>query len=227
MKALALSCMLLLAATQAARAGTITIEFDLSDSALSAGGIIEVPPNGGFPRASAIVRVPGAGISTPSGGQATLLSFVWSVTFNVLTTTAGVQLTFTGNIFLEGLEQAFGTLTPSLALLTFPQPARASYGFFLDCFPKSICNYGTSSFPVSYGGTTLSPPGSMQVGNLAQNGQATIMLTDVDTDSLILIVGREVSRTFAPEPSSGFTALGAIAAALGLALWRRPLRRSR
>lgn len=224
----ALGCVFLLATAQTARAGTITVEFDLGDSTVSLGGLIDVPPDGSFPRASAIVRVPGNGLSTPVGGPATLVSVVWSVTWDAPVSSYGYQVTFTGNIFLEGLEPAFGTLTPGLGLLTFPNPARVSQGFFLDCFPKVLCNAGGSYFPISTGGTALSPPGTIQVGNLAQNGQATLRLaSSVDTYASVMIVGREVDRSFVPEVSSGFSALGAIGAVLGLALWRGSPRRPR
>ena len=137
--------------------------------------------------------------------------------------TYGVTLTFTGYLFIRQLEEAMGTLTPRLGSLLFLQPALGRYGLSLNCKPAYLCGgYSTKTTR-----TTATTPGTFRVKKLHRSGKATLMGTTRSPGYFtVKLLGREVGRSFVPEPSRALLALSGIAAVFGLSLWRRLFRSS-
>ena len=231
-RSLVFGLLLLLGAAPAAHAGEITIDFDLRASTVSVlNGLIQVPPDGSFPAASAIVRVPGDGISTPLSGPATLKSWVWSFTFSAPVQVYGFAVTLKGHASGQQTGEVVGSLTAGLGSFVFDEELRGNFAAKIECTPATACALPCAlgyCFPISPSGVISTPSGTFGLGNLSQKDQATLTATTSYPGYFTMgVVGSEVHRSFAPEPSGALLSLGGIAAVVGLSLCRRLRERGR
>ena len=219
-----IALLLLLGSAPAARAGQITIDFDLSGSSISIlGGAIVVPPDGSITSASTKLQVEGSGNASASAGPARLesLTLAGTVSGTVLGT-----MTLTGGINASQIGSAAGLLNPALTLAAFGGAGVLSVNALINCTPGAAC-IALGTFPISVTGPqTFSPFGSFQIGNINSVGNATLAgqlsLTLSGLTAVFNLAGTEISRTYVPEPST-FSLLGV--ALIGVAACYR--RRSR
>lgn len=218
---LALGTALLLGPT--AHAGQVGIIFDFTGSTISlAGGTIVIPPDGTINSARARVWVQGAGLSTISGGPATLRRLALDSTVDA---TVLSNNTITGPLNAALATPSVGSLTAGLGNLILPS-ILLSLDILQSCTGPS-CNV-LGSFPLSLTGTQLlSGPLSFALGNIGSVGNATIAgsfaLSLSGTTALVQLVGNEVDRfEVIPEPHTALLlGLGLAAVATGGRLARR------
>jgi hypothetical protein len=216
-----------LALASNAQAGTISIEFDLSNSVVSIlGGIVTIPPDGAITSASATVNIQGASISAPSGGAASLTGLNIVATVNG---TVAAVATLTGGFTANQIGTANGSLTGGLANLAIGTLTLNLTGL-INCTPAGPCGV-LGSFPISLASTNpITGVGSLGVGGLGIFGAATLNailnVTIGGNTAVVTMLGQEVNRTFlpsVPEPTSiGLFGMGMLG--LAAAGWRRTRR---
>lgn len=204
-----------------AQAGTITIDFDLSNSVVSIlGGIVTIPPDGNINSATARVTIQGANLGSPQAGPAALSNVSMAATVNG---TIGSAVTLTGPFSGQQVGTATGSLTGGLNNLVVGTLTLNVNGL-INCFGGLCGVLGT--FPISAVNSLSVITGivPLGVGGLGSIGAATLngilSLTLSGNTAVINLVGQEVGRTFVPEPNTfGLVGLGL----LGLAGvgWRR------
>ncbi len=215
-----IALLLLLGSAPAARAGQITIDFDLSGSSIAIlGGAIVVPPDGSITSAFTKLQVEGSGNAAASSGPARLESMTLAGTISG--TLLGGAMTVTGGVNASQIGSAAGLLNPALTVAAFGGPGVLSINALINCSPGTACSL--LGLPISITGPqTFSPFGSFQVGNINNVGNATLSgqlsLTLGGLTAVFNLVGTEISRTFVPEPST-FSLLGI--ALIGVAACRR------
>jgi hypothetical protein len=223
-----IALLLLLGSAPAARAGQITIDFDLSGSSISIlGGAIVVPPDGSITSAGTTLQVQGSGNANASAGPARLRSLMLAGTISP-TTLLGGAVTVSGGVSASQIGSAAGVLNPALTLAAFGGTGVLSINALINCTPPgSSCSL--LGLPISISGPqTFSPFGSFQVGSINNVGNATLggqlSLTLGGLTAVLNLVGTEISRTYVPEPST-FSLLGM--ALIGVAAcYRRRVRPS-
>jgi hypothetical protein len=214
----------LVAQASSATAGTITVEFDLSNSAISIlGGALTIPPDGSITSASATVVVQGSNATSPSAGAASLKALTIAATING---TVGGAVSLTGNLSGNQIGTAAGSLTGGLGNLLMGTLTLSLNGN-VNCFGGLCGVLGT--FPVSLlnSMSVLSGPVGLGIGGLGTLGSATLTallsLSVGGNPAVVNLVGQEISRTFVPEPNTfGLVGLGLLA--LSGAGWRRTRR---
>lgn len=222
--ALTVAALAVMLTAPAARAGTISIEFDLSNSIISIlGGILTIPPDGSITASTATVTIQGNSSTTPVAGAASLSNLSLQASING---TVGGLVTLTGNISGAQVGVATGALTAGLANLVIGTLA-LNLSALIGCAPAGPCAV-LGTFPISVMSLTpitgVANPG---VGGLGTFGNGTLnailSITIGGNSALITLVGQEVSRTFTasvPEPGTfGMFGLGMLGLA-GLG-WRR------
>lgn len=207
-----------------AQAGEITVTYDFTMSTVSAAGTINIPPDGSITAAQAKVRMPGAGISTPSAGPVTLSDLSLSATVDAPIPFANV----TGFVIANQLNTpAFGNLTAGLAQATIFPPVFLDVVASLDC-AGFLCGAVGVAFPVTLNGVqTINDSLTLMISGLSVSGSAmatgTISLSfNGGVSATIMLVGNEVSRTFdLPEPGQLASLAGGAVGLLGLVWLRR------
>jgi hypothetical protein len=212
----------LLLAAPSARAGTITVDFDLTSSTVALlGGILNIPPDGSITAASAQVTVQGSNLTSPSAGAAQLSNLMVMATING---TVGSSVLLTGTFSGTQLGGGAGSLSGGLANLIVATLTLNVNGL-VNCFGGLCGALGT--FPISAVNSVsvLTGFGSMGIGGLGTLGAATLNgllpLTIGGNTMALSLVGQEVNRTFViPEPNTfALVGLGVLGLA-GLG-WRR------
>jgi len=217
-----IALLLLLGSAPAARAGQITIDFDLSGSSISIlGGAIVVPPDGSITTAGTKLEVQGSSSANAAAGSALLKSLTLSGTVSGTVLTAA---TLTGGVSASQVGSVAGALNPALTLAAFGGPGVLSVNALINCTPAGICG-ALGAFPISITGPqTFSPFGSFQVGSINNVGNATlsgqVSLTLGGLTMVFNLVGAEISRTYVPEPST-FSLLGIALIGVAACRWRR------
>jgi hypothetical protein len=212
------AAVVLLLAAPPARAGTITIDFDLTGSSVALlGGILNIPPDGSITAASAQVTVQGSNLTNASAGAAQLGNLMLMATING---TVGSAVVLTGSFSATQLGGGAGSLSGGLANLNVATLTLNLNGL-INCFGGLCPALGT--FPISAVNSVsvLTGFGSMGIGGLATLSAATLNgvlpLTIGGNTAALTLVGQEVNRTFIPEPNTfalvglgmlGLTALG-------------------
>jgi hypothetical protein len=217
-----IALLLLLGSAPAARAGQITIDFDLSGSSISIlGGVIVVPPDGSITSAGTRLQVEGSSNANASAGPARLRSLTLGGT---ISGTVLGAMTVTGGISASQIGSAAGLLNPALTLAAFGGTGVLSVNALINCTPGAACIV-LGAFPISISGPqTFSPFGSFQVGNINSVGNATlsgqlsVMLSGLT--AVFNLAGTEISRTYVPEPST-FSLLGIALIGVAACRWRR------
>lgn len=207
-----------------AEAGTISIEFDLSNSAVSLlGGIVTIPPDGSISSATATIHIQGASLSAPQAGAASMTGLNLAATVNG---TVASLATLTGGLSAAQVGGAGGSLTGGLANLLIGTLTLNLTGT-INCSPGGPCGV-LGTFPLVLSGpNVLTGVGSLGVGGLGTFGAATLNallnVTIGGNSAVVSLIGQEVNRTFTPavpEPGSiGLFGLGMLGLA-GLG-WRR------
>ncbi len=206
------------------QAGTIKIDFDLSNSIISIlGGILTIPPDGSITASTASVTIQGNSITTPVAGAASLSNLSLQATVNG---TVGGSVLLTGNITGTQVGAAAGVLTGGLANLAIGT-LTLNLSALINCTPAGPCSI-LGTFPISVMSLTpITGVSSLGVGGLGTFGNGTLnailSITIGGNSALITLVGQEISRTFTPsvpEPGTfGMFGLGMLGlAAMG---WRR------
>ncbi|MFP8878405.1 MAG: PEP-CTERM sorting domain-containing protein [Myxococcota bacterium] len=196
-----------------ARAGTITIDFDLSNSVVSIlGGVIVIPPGGSITSAAATVTIQGSSISDPVAGEAALSNLNLQASVNQ--TIAGIA-NLTGSFSGSQVGAANGSLSAGLGKLVI-NTVTMNLSALINCAPAGPCGI-LGSFPISVMSTSpITGVGSLGVGGFGTFGNGTLnailSVTIAGNPARINLVGQEVSRTFmptVPEPSTfGMFGLG-------------------
>ena len=215
------TAVVLLLAAPSARAGTITIDFDLTGSGVVLlGGILNIPPDGSITAASARVTVQGSNLTNASAGAAQLSNLTLMATING---TVGSAVVLTGGFSGTQIGGGAGSLSGGLANLIVATLTLNLNGL-VNCFGGLCPALGT--FPVSAVNsvTVLTGIGSMGIGGLGTLSAATLngvlSLTIGGATAVVSLVGQEVNRTFIPEPNTfALVGLGMLGLA-GLG-WRR------
>jgi hypothetical protein len=221
-----IALLLLLGSAATARAGQITIDFDLSGSSISIlGGAIVVPPDGSITSAGTKLQVEGSSNANASAGPARLESLTLAGTISG--TVLGGAMTLTGGVSASQIGNAVGVLNPALTLAAFGGAGVLSVNALINCTPGAAC-IALGTFPISITGPqTISPFGSFQVGNINSVGNATLAgqlsLTLSGLTAVFNLVGTEISRTYVPEPST-FSLLGIALVGVAACRWRRSAR---
>jgi hypothetical protein len=193
---------LFLAATSA-RAGNITIDFDLTGSSVSLlGGILNIPPDGSITSASAQVTVQGSSATNATAGAAQITNLVLMATING---TVGGAVSITGGFTASQVGGGAGSLTAGLlnvnvSTITF------NLNGLVNCFGGLCPALGT--FPVSAVNSlsVLTGLGGFGIGGIGSLGAATLnavlALSIGGNSAVVSLVGQEIGRTFIPEPNS-------------------------
>jgi len=211
-----------LLASPSARAGSIGIDFDLSNSVISIlGGILTIPPDGSIASATATVTIQGSSLSNPTPGAAALSDLTLQASVDG---TVGGVVTLTGDIAATQVGSAPGSLTAGLGNLMISSLS-LNLSALINCTGGLCPAVGT--FPISVMTITpISGVGNLGVGGFGTIGNATLnailAITLSGNSAVINLVGQEISRTFTPsvpEPGTfGMLALGLLGLA-GLG-WR-------
>jgi hypothetical protein len=211
-----LAGVLLLFAAQPAWAGSISIDFDLTDSSVSLiGGILQIPPDGAITVATAHITVPGSGLTSASPGPAQLSSLELAATING---TVGQSVLITGGFTTSQIAGGDGSLAGDLTTLSLLSLTLNLNGT-VDCMGGLCAALGT--FPVSVMDEPVDPIGlqPFTIGGLGTLGAGTlsgVLPFDLDgNDVVVTLVGQEVGRMFVPEPASGMLVGFGLLAALG------------
>jgi len=218
-----IALLLLLGSAPAARAGQITIDFDLSGSSIAIlGGAIVVPPDGSITSAFTKLQVEGSGNAAASSGPARLASLTLAGTISG--TLLGGAMTVTGGVNASQSGSATGLLNPALTLAAVGGPGVLSINALINCTPGTACGL-VGTFPVSITGPhTFLPFGSFQVGNINSVGNATLSgqlsLTLGGQTAVFNLIGAEITRTYIPEPNS-LSMLGIGLIGVAACRWRR------
>lgn len=225
-----IALLLLLGSAPIARAGQITIDFDLSGSSISIlGGAIVVPPDGSITSAGTKLQVEGSSNANASAGPARLESLTLAGTISP-TTLLGGAVTVSGGVNASQIGSAAGVLNPALTLAAFGGTGVLSINALINCTPPgSSCSF--LGLPISVSGPqTFSPFGSFQVGSINNVGNATLAgqlsLTLSGLTAVFNLAGTEISRTYVPEPST-FSLLGVALIGVAACRWRRVPRSAR
>lgn len=191
-------------AAPAANAGSVEIEFDLTNSTLTMlNGILTLPPDGTITAATARVTVPAASLSAPLSGVAQVSSLVLSGTLNG---TVGGAVLLTGGFSGNQVGGGAGVLSGGLANLALGSLSLDLNGI-VNCFGGQCPALGT--FPISATNwlTVLTGLDSFGVGGLATPGAGTltgVLPMNLAGNSVVVsLIGQEVSRIFVPEPGTG------------------------
>jgi hypothetical protein len=220
---LGIAALAILLAAPGARAGTITIDFDLSSSVISIlGGIITIPPDGTVTSASATVSVNGSGITNPVAGAAAMTGLTLKATVDA---TVGGSVVITGGFTGTQVGSATGSLTGGLANLVVGTLTLGLTGG-IDCFGGLCPAIGT--FPIVITGLhAITGVNNIGVGGFGSLSAATLNailnLTIGGNAAVINLIGSEVSRTFTPsvpEPNT-FAMFGLGIVGLAGIGWRR------
>ena len=218
-RCLLLAVALLTLGPASARAAQISIDFDFTSSTISAiGGAVNIPPDGAILSAFARVKVPGAGIVTPSGGPITLSALTLSATID-----ATILLnTITGFVIASQLNTAMGLLTGNLTNAVILPPIFLDTSLSVNC-AGFLCGV-VGQFPITLNGTqTINDSFTLMVSGLDVSGSAMVSGTfsfDFNgTTAMVMLVGTEITRTFLPEPGL-LMQLGVGLAGLGFLGWR-------
>jgi hypothetical protein len=211
----------LILAAPSARAGTITIDFDLTGSSIALlGGILNIPPDGSITAASAQVTVQGSDLTNASAGAAHLGNLMLTATING---TVGSAVLLTGGFSANQVGGGAGALSSGLANLNVAALTLNVNGL-VNCFGGLCPALGT--FPISAVNSlsVLTGIGSMGIGGLGTLSAATLngilSLTIGGNTAVLSLVGQEVNRTYIPEPNTfALVGLGVLGLA-GLG-WRR------
>lgn len=225
-----LSVCLLAGAPDDASAGSIGIQFDISQSWISIlGGTIVVPPDGNLTSETLRVVVPGGTSATDVLSGAAIvkgLGLALTIDKDILG-----EAHVTGNIDVTQNGSAQGNLmlnsgngTVNLSVL--------SLGLNLAIDPSIGCAGAGCSLIGTFPMTTPQNPiltGALAIGNIGQSGLATIdqtfSVTLSGVTAVVRLVGMEVKRTLVPEPASaslmGLGLLLAAAAGRGASIARR------
>ena len=130
-----IALLLLLGSAPAARAGQITIDFDLSGSSISIlGGAIVVPPDGSITSAGTKLQVEGSSNANASAGPARLESLTLAGTISP-TTLLGGAVTVSGGVNASQTGSAAGVLNPALTLAAFGGTGVLSINALINCTP--------------------------------------------------------------------------------------------
>jgi len=215
------TAVILLLAAPSARAGTITIDFDLTSSSIALlGGILNIPPDGSITAASAQVTVQASNLTSPSAGAAQLGNLMVVATVNG---TVGSAVLLTGGFSAAQNGGGAGSLSGGLANLAMATLTLNLNGL-VNCIGGLCSAIGT--FPVSAvnSASVLTGIGNLGIGGLGTLGAATLngvlSFTIGGATAVLSMVGQEVSRTYVPEPNTfALVGLGMLGLA-GLG-WRR------
>jgi len=192
-----------------ASAGSVGIQFDVSQSWISIlGGAVVIPPDGNLTTDTFRVVVPGDSATDIQSGAA----IVRDLGFDVLSLDADVLgvAQITGSIGVDQVGDAAGNLvlngTQGTISLPFLLP---SSGLQLAIDPNVGCIGGACSLIGSFPLTSPVTPiltGALSIANIGQNGGAsfdqTFAITLSGITGVVKLVGQEIQRTFVPEPSS-------------------------
>jgi len=215
------TAVVLLLAAPSARAGTITIDFDLTGSGVALlGGILNIPPDGSITAASAQVTVQGSSATNAAAGAAQLGNLMLVATVNG---TVGSAVALTGGFSAAQIGGGAGSLSGGLGHLNMATLTLNLNGL-VNCIGGLCSALGT--FPVSAvnSPSVLTGFGSIGIGNLGTLSAATLSgvlsFTIGGASAVLSLVGQEVNRTYIPEPNTfALVGLGMLGLA-GLG-WRR------
>ncbi len=196
---------LLLFGASAAKASSITVEFDLTSSTLTMlSGILSIPPDGTITAGTASVRVNASSLTGPTSGPAKLSNLALTAT---ISGTVGGAALFTGGFSGSQPGGGAGSLTAGLANLLFGL-LNLNLNGFVNCSGGICPALGTFPVSVTNSPTALTGFGAFGIGGLATVGAGTLNATlpiNLAGNSVVFnLVGQEVSRAFSlPEPSTG------------------------
>jgi len=186
-----------------AQAGTITVNYDLSSSAVALiGGVLNIPPDGSITAASAQVTVQGSNLTNASAGAAQLANLTLVATING---TVGGAVSLTGGFSGAQIGGGAGNLSAGLANLGVTTLTLNLNGL-INCF-GGLCT-ALGAFPVLAVNSVsvLTGFGGLGIGGLGTLGGATLngvlSLSIAGTAVTVSLVGQEVGRTFIPEPNT-------------------------
>ena len=213
---LLLGALLTLGLASSTQAGTLSIDFDFSQSSVSMlGGVIAVPPDGSISASTATVTVPADGLATPMAGAAALQNL--GVTATIDTNILG-QAAVTGAV----LANQVGTATGSL-LLTGGTGNASFPGFQLALDAAVNCTGANCSFIGTFPILSVSTQtftALLPIAGIATPGAAAIdtafSVTVGGVSALVTLVGSEVSRHYVPEPNSSVLLGGGLVALIAL-----------
>lgn len=219
--AIVASVSMLLAQAGPASAGSVGIQFDISQSWISVlGGALVLPPDGVL--STDVMRVnvqANSATDIQSGG-----AFVRDIGIDVLSIDKNIlgAAHVTGSLAVDQIGDAQANLVLSGDNGTLSLPfLLASSGLNLEIAPNVQCAGGACSLIASFPLTNvvLPPPltGTLTIANIKLNGLASFQQTFAVTVSgltgVVKLVGHEIERTFIPEPSSAALIwLGVVAA---------------
>jgi len=208
--------------TASARADTVEIDYDFSDSTMSFVGLIDIPPGGTIMSMGATTVLPAiktaGGATSVQTGSAQLKSLTVDMT---ISDGAPFIAFVTGNVIVSQVGTSTGPFTNTRTVM-FGGPGTgttAGLSLFvsahLNCFGLGCA--GVGDFPISVVRTQPPPPGqafSIFLGHLNTPGAATVSGTlpvsiPPETTSgdpvtgTVFLTGTEISRTYhVPEPGS-------------------------
>ncbi len=226
-RALLATLLLAMSVGSQAKADVVDIDFDFSNSVISAlNGSLLIPPAGSINSSSATFRFDAAPtLSLVTAGPASLQNLTIDATVDAL---IGGVVAVDGTIAGSQVGGVAGTLTGGLGQVVFGGNLALDLSVFLNCSPAILCA-GVGTFPISITGTqTIGALATIPINSINNIGNATISASIVITlggvPATLQLVGNEVARQQVPEPNTAaLVGLGALA--LSGAGWVRRRRR--
>jgi hypothetical protein len=176
------------------------ILFDLTDSVVVAGGLIEIPPDGTVGSGSLRLSVP----ATAAGYVAPGAAEISDLTFSLNANASHFGTTLTGPFSAVQQGTAAGTLSDAIDEVVLSSPLFLDRTGTISC-DGYFCWLFADTFPLEMVGIeSIAAPATLKVANLGQLGRATVSDTIAVTmntgTAVFRIQGEETSRSFVPEP---------------------------
>jgi hypothetical protein len=187
-------------AAAADEASRYEIEFDLTDSVVVAGGLLEIPPDGAIGSGSLLLSVPATAAGYVFPGAAEISDLEFALTANA----SRFSTTVSGPFAAAQQGSAAGTLSNALDEVVLSSPVFLDRNGTISC-TGTFCWLFADAFPlVTAGIESIPAPATLKVANLGQWGGATLSDTIAVTmnsgTAVFRITGAERRRTYLPEP---------------------------
>jgi len=221
-RTLVAGCAFLCGSAATAQTPRVEIEFDLDNSVVVAGGLIEIPPAGAIDSGSFLLSVP----ATPEGDVLPGPVEISDLSFSLTTDASPFLATLAGPFAVVQQGIAAGTLSDTLDEVVLSSPLFLDRSGTISC-SGLFCWLFADAFPLVLAGVESIPaPATLQVAALNEPGSATVSETLAVTmnsgTAIFRMQGQEERRTFLPEPgTTEMITAGCLALAL-LERRRRP-----